>query len=679
MGEGTCGSRNSALHGHIALSREIQREICVQFHYDCQLIQMFQIAGRGDTLFQRENSVNTAHQPAQQDEDEPLNDEIVVRAIRASLIFLLLAAVLGLGFWFLNRPQPKLTEQTVIATELPEVRELPQLRVPSIPWKDETDSAGIDFVHENGAEGEKLLPETMGGGGAFLDFDSDGDQDVFCVNSNVWPWAKVKPASPPVSALYQNDGTGKFVNVTADSGLDIPIYGNGVACGDFDNDGRTDIYITAVGQNHLFHNEGNGKFKDVTAPSGVGGPNDSWSTGAGWFDLENDGDLDLFVCNYIEWTREKDLSMEFTLQGKSRAYGRPTDFTGAFPNLYRNEGNGTFTDVSEEYGIQIRNPDTGTPLSKSLGVTFSDVNNDGRLDIFVANDTVQNLLYLSQADGKFAEAAATSGVAFDNNGAARGAMGIDAAWFRNSEAVGVAIGNFANEMTALYVCQTPGTAFPIFRDEAVSSGIGPVTRVELTFGVLFFDADLDGRLDLFSCNGHLEEDIQTVMSSQQYEQPPQLLWNCGDQYPTEFMVVSEKELGSDFTKRMVGRGATMADIDNDGDMDLLLFASGGKPRLLRNEQQLGNHWLRLQLRGTTCNRDAIGAVVAVTLPDNTILRRNVMPTRSYQSQTELPMTFGLGKFDKVQSVTINWPGGESQELTVDGVDRMITVEQKASL
>jgi hypothetical protein len=329
--------------------------------------------------------------------------------------------------------------------------------------------------------------------------------------------------------------------------------------------------------------------------------------------------------------------------------------------------------VSADAGVQITNPDTNEPLAKSLGLTFADVNSDGRLDVIIANDTVQNLLLLNQPDGTFMENARASGIAFDNSGKARGAMGIDAACFRNSDALGITIGNFANEMTALYVCQTPGLPVPVYRDEAVSNGIGPVTRVELTFGVMFADIDLDGRLDILSCNGHLEDDIQKVQASQYYEQPPQLLWNCGADYDNEFMVVPEEKIGTDFTKRMVGRGATRADIDGDGELDALLFSSGGKPRLLRNDQQTSNHWLRFHLTGTTSNRDAIGTTVRVTLPDDTVLTRTVMPTCSYQSQVELPLTFGLGNIDNVKSVNVTWPDGRAADVAVTAVDQLIEV------
>jgi len=616
-----------------------------------------------------------AHESNPSDAEETQNDDVVRTAVLWSLGALAVLISGGLLLWLLTRKPPEAVVVNAGPTALPTERIAPTLEIPDVPFTEITEQAGIDFVHTNGAEGEKLLPETMGGGGAFFDFDNDGDQDLLCINGNVWPWAKDKPENPPTSALYVNDGKGGFSNVTAGSGLDVAMYGNGVACGDFDNDNDVDLYVSCLGINHLFRNDGGGKFVDITAAAGVGGGEDDWSSSSGWLDYDNDGDLDLFVCNYIQWSRELDQSMEFTLDGTLRAYGRPTDFTGAFPSLYRNEGNGTFSDVSDAAGVQVRDSNTGVPLSKSLGVTFADVNSDGLVDIVVANDTVQNLLFLNQPGGTFIEIAATVGVAFDNAGAARGAMGIDTACFRNSAAIGIAIGNYATEMTALYVCQTPGMAIPIFRDEAVSNGIGPVTRTDLKFGVLFLDADLDGRLDLFENNGHLEEDIRVVQASQQYEQPPHLLWNCGTEFDNEFVMLPEAKTGADFSKRMVGRGASMADIDADGDLDLILFSSGGRPRLLRNDQKSGHHWLRVRLTGTTSNRDAIGATVEVTLPDGTVLSRTVMPTRSYQSQVELPVTFGLGQADSVKEMTIRWPGGAIQNVTPPSVDQQITVVQ----
>ena len=601
------------------------------------------------------------------------NDDVVGSAFRWSMAVGVLLLCAGGAAWLLTRPTEAPKAGPAAATTLPTARVAPMVQIPNIPFTEITEQAGIDFVHENGAEGEKLLPETMGGGGAFFDFDNDGDQDLLCVNSTVWPWAKSQPTVPSTSALYANDGKGHFTNVTKGSGLDVALYGNGCACGDVDSDGDVDLFISCLGANHLFRNEGQGKFTDITAAAGVAGADAAWSSSCGFVDVDLDGDLDLFVCNYIEWDRETDRGMNFTLDGKLRAYGRPTDFKGAFPYLYTNDGSGRFTDVSQTMGIQVKDPNTGVALSKSLGVTFPDVNDDGYPDIMVANDTVQNLLFLSQKQGGFFENAAGAGVAFDNAGAARGAMGLDFACFRNTPAVGIAIGNFATEMTALYVCQTPGSGFPVFRDEAVSNGIGPVTRTDLKFGILFVDADLDGRMDLIENNGHLEEDIRIVQASQQYEQPPHLLWNCGAEQENEFVMLNASQTSADFARRMVGRGMSAADIDADGDTDLILFSSGGRPRLLRNDQTRGHHWLRIHLQGTTCNHDALGAQVDVTLPDGKVLSRTVMPTRSYQSQVELPVTFGLGTADKVQGITVTWPGGKKQQVTADGVDRLIEI------
>ena len=607
------------------------------------------------------------------DDTEERDDAVIGVALRWSLIlFAAIASVIGAVFYVVTRPEPPPELRKTVLAEVQQ-RNVPKVTAPSVRFTDVTEAAGIHFKHENGARGRKLLPETMGGGCAFLDFDGDGHQDLLFVNSQRWAWDEsAADAGPqPTMALYRNDGTGKFSDVTPGSGLDIAIYGMGVAVGDYDNDGRVDVYLSAVGGNRLFHNEGEGKFRDVTADAGVGGLDNDWSTSCGWLDYDNDGDLDLFVCNYVKWSREYDESQGFQLTGGGRAYGRPQNFEGAFPYLFRNDGGGKFTEVAEAAGLHMRNAATGVPMAKSLGATFADLDSDGRIDIVVANDTVQNFLFHNAGEGKFHEIGTLAGVAFDMNGNARGAMGIDAAPFRNNDAFGVTIGNFANEMTALYVSYGDQMQF---MDEAISTGLGPNTRLELTFGVFFFDYDLDGRLDLFAANGHLEEDINRVQPSQHYAQPPQLFWNCGREQDTEFLPVTADKCGDDLVKPMIGRGASFADIDGDGDLDIIITASGQAPRLLRNDQDLPHHWLRFKLIGTQCNRDAIGAWIEVELADR-VLRRQVMPTRSYISQVELPVTIGLGESDQVRRVIIRWPDGSRQEVPDVQVDQAYEIEQ----
>jgi len=606
-------------------------------------------------------------EPIEREED----DSVIGRAFMGSaVVFVLIGLIVGVSYFVLTR-KPKVEIAEADPQVLPTVRELPKLTIPNIPWGDITESAGIQFVHCSGAAGEKLLPETMGSGCAFLDFDSDGDQDILLVNSCDWPNHAVgsKPAS--TLAMFANDGKGKYNEVTKDVGLDVSVYGMGVACGDYDNDGKVDVFISCLGQDKLFHNE-DGKFVDATTRAGVGGDVNAWSTSSGWFDCDQDGDLDLLVCHYVEWTRAFDTAQEFRLLGGAeRAYGRPQPFAGTFPSLFRNEGDGKFTDVSAESGFHVINPATSVPMGKSLGLVFEDFDGDGKLDCVISNDTVQNFLFHNLGDGKFEEIGAIAGVAFDAAGAARGAMGIDAAAFRNDASIGVAIGNFANEMSALYVSRTRNLQF---YDAAVANGFGPATRLELTFGVLFLDVDLDGRLDVFQANGHLEEDISKVQASQHYEQPPQLFWNAGSQYNTEFLKCREQETGVDLQKPMVGRGLSYADIDGDGDLDLLIMGCGQKPRLLRNDQKLGNHWLRVKLKGKASNRDGIGGLVELRMGD-VIQSRRVSPTRSYLSQVELPVTFGLGVANAIDRVVVTWPNGKQQTIQQPAIDQVLIVEQ----
>ncbi len=544
--------------------------------------------------------------------------------------------------------------------------------VPVAKFTDITREAGITFSHVNGAYGAKLLPETMGGGVAFFDYDNDGHQDLLFINSTFWPGHVPDGAQPPPAmALYRNDGHGHFTEVTKGSGLDVSFYGMGVAVGDYDNDGLPDVFVTAVGGNHLFHNDGNGRFHEVTQEAGVGGSTNGWSTSAAWIDYDNDGKLDLFVCNYVNWSPEIDRAKNYELPNIGRAYGPPRNFLGTFPCLYHNDGHGHFTDVSARAGIQVRDPATGLPQAKSLAVAPVDADNDGWIDLVVANDTVPNFLFHNQHDGTFKEIGARSGVAFDAYGLVRGAMGIDSARFRNDDKLGIAIGNFANEMNALYVAQRDSL---VFADEATREGVGPASQKLLKFGLFFFDYDLDRPLDVLTSNAHLEPEINRVQADQQYRQPAQLFWNRGTASGVGFTPVPAEKCGGDLLKPIVGRGSAFADIDGDGDLDVVLTQIGGPPLLLRNDQNLHHHWIRLKLVGTTSNRDAIGAWIKARVNGQTLWRQ-VMPTRSYLSQSELPVTIGLGQADKVDSMEIVWPGGASQKIPPPPVDRVTVVTE----
>ena len=539
---------------------------------------------------------------------------------------------------------------------------------PAVAFRDITSEAGIDFVHTNGAYGDKLMPETIGSGAAFLDYDNDSDPDLLLVNSTWFPGHEQQ--TTPTLALYRNDGSGQFTDVTREAGLAINCYGMGVAAGDFDNDGWTDLYITALGENYLLKN-GQGRFTDITDSSGTTGQSSDWSTAAAFLDVDNDGDLDLFVGNYVQWTRETDLEIDFRVTGLGRAIGAPNHFYGTTNRLYRNDGQGTFSDVSQSAGIIITDPVTQAQIGKALAVAPVDYDRDGWMDLFVANDTTRNFLYHNLGEGQFEEIGALEGIAFDRNGKATGAMGIDAAYFRNDGDLGIGIGNFANEMSSLYV--TVGGQ-PPFADEAILEGFGPASRLALTFGLFFFDYDLDGRLDLLQANGHLEAEINVVQSSQTYAQPAQLFWNCGSVCRNRFVIATGT---GDLATPMVGRGAAYADIDNDGDLDVVVTQNGQRAVLFRNEQSLGHHWLRVKMVGDSSNKNAIGAVVKFTV-DGVTQRRVVMPTRSYLSQSELPLTFGMGTSTTVDELHITWPDGQQQSVPATMIYVMMTIKQPNS-
>lgn len=581
-------------------------------------------------------------------QDPQQTEDAIRRALVVSLVIgLVLVAVLGIVYWLLDEP---IEEQLVIERDVtgPKPQLSDTVDTPNFEFVDITASSGIDFVHENGAYGEKLLPETMGGGVAFFDYDNDGGQDLFLVNSNHW---EDNAASEPTSKLYRNLGDGTFEDVSAATGTDLSMYGMGVAVGDYDGDGFVDLFISAVGENVLLRNLGGERFVDVTNALGVAGSSEAWSTSAAFFDHDNDGDLDLYVANYVEWSPEIDRAVGYQLTGIGKAYGPPTDYGGSHSYFYRNDIElNRFVDISAVAGIEVANATTGRPAGKALAVHAADLTGDGWLDVVVANDTVRNFLFVNQRNGKFEENGIDAGIAFDSAGLATGAMGIDIANYRNNDRQAVLIGNFANEMSSFYVVQG---ADGIFSDDAIVAGIGAPSRRALTFGLVFLDADLDGRLDVLAANGHVEPDINKVQKSQRYEQRVQLFWNCGGACRREFRLV-EQPIG----RPIAGRGAAYADIDRDGDLDVIISAVGAKPMLLRNDASQKNDWIRLELVDQGNNRNAIGARIEL-VHGAMVQKRTVMPARSYLSQMELPVTFGLGTAlgsGEAVTITVDWPG-----------------------
>jgi hypothetical protein len=518
-----------------------------------------------------------------------------------------------------------------------------------------TAAAGIHFRHNSGAFGSKYLPETMGSGVCAIDYDGDGSEDLLFVNSTDWPGHKKTHST---AALYHNNGDGTFTDATHSSGLGVEMYGMGCAVGDFDNDGRDDIYITALDGNHLFRNLGNGKFADVTAHAGV--KDSGFSTGAVWFDYDNDGKLDLFVSHYVEWSVATDQTC--SLDGKNKSYCTPEVYKGQSGTLFHNKGNGAFEDVTRKAGLY-------DPTSKSLGVALLDFDDDGWLDLFVANDTQANKLYRNNHNGTFTESAFAAGVAYSDAGKARAGMGADTADYDGSGRQGLIIGNFTNESLALYHNDGGG----LFTDATPSSGVGPSSARSLTFGTFFFDYDLDGRPDIFALNGHVADDISVLQPTLKYAEPPLLFHNRGN---GKFDDVSEK-IGASFRLPMVGRGAAYLDFDNDGDLDLVFSISNGPARLLRNDGGNANDMLRVRLIGTRSNRDGIGAKVSIKLANGALQMQMVKSGSSYLSQSELPLTFGLGKPAPGNAVSLGivWPGGRKENIAGVAANQFITIEE----
>jgi enediyne biosynthesis protein E4 len=522
-----------------------------------------------------------------------------------------------------------------------------------ISFREISAQAGIRFLHNNGAFGKKYLPETMGPGCAFIDYDNDGYPDILLVNGEDWPGhQKMGPTTPK---LYHNNHDGTFSDVTHKAGLAVALYGMGVAVGDYDNDGFDDIFITALGQSHLFHNNGNGTFSDVTKSAGLWGPSE-FSTSAAWVDYDRDGKLDLVVSNYVQWSIAGDLFC--TLDGTHKSYCTPESYKGTSARLWHNLGHGKFEDATQKSGLN-------DSTSKSLGIAILDYNNDGWPDILLANDTQPNKLYLNKHDGTFEERGVSAGIAFSEDGVARAGMGVDAADYDRSGHASILITNFANQMISLYHNEGNG----LFVDEAPRSEVGRATLVTLGFGCFFFDYDNDGWADIFVADGHIENEIERVQKRVSYAEPPHLFQNLGS---GRFKEVTE-EMGTIFAAPKVARGAAYADIDDDGFPDVLLTTNGGRAYLFHNEGGV-NHSLRIKLVGSRSNRDGIGAVVRVSSGGDQ-QSKTLKSGSSYLSQSELVLTFGLGTTPKADSIEVEWPSGQLDKLSNVRSEQNLTVQE----
>jgi hypothetical protein len=528
------------------------------------------------------------------------------------------------------------------------------LSATSVVFTDVTAQAGIHFTHNSGRTGKKYLPETLGSGCAFFDADGDGWPDILLVNSKDW----TPRGHKSTAALYRNNHNGTFTDITGGSGLDIEVYGMGVAIGDYDNDGRDDVYITALDGDHLFHNEGGGKFRDVTKVSGV--DNASFGTSAAWVDYDRDGKLDLFVANYVQWSPKLDLTC--SLDGATKSYCTPESYKGTRSRLFHNLGNGRFEDVSEKAGV-------GDSSSKSLGVTVLDFNSDGWPDLFVSNDTQPNKLYRNNRNGTFSEVGMSAGVAYGEDGIARGAMGVDAGDYDRSGRPHLLVGNFSNQMLGLYHNEGNG----LFVDEAPLSTVGRASLLSLTFGVFFFDYDLDGYPDIFAANGHIEDEIGRVQPKVSYRESPLLFRNLGNHKFEN----TGTQMGAAFNRPIVARGAAYADFDRDGDLDILISSNNGPAYLFRNDGGNQNHWLSVRLNGVKSNRDGIGAVVKLESASGKQWNM-VRSGSSYCSASDLALVFGLGK-DQSASIEVDWPSGAVQRIPNVAANRFLTIDEERGI
>jgi hypothetical protein len=549
------------------------------------------------------------------------------------------------------RPTPWLTTLLAATATLVGAQTPPPDATLGIVFDVVTTAAGIGFVHQSGASADKHMVETMGSGAAWLDYDNDGFQDLFLVNG--------APGSPNV--LYRNDRDGTFTDVTTRAGIAGTANGTafkaGVAVGDIDNDGDLDLYVTAFGPNTLYRNNGNGTFTDVTASARVAGGAREWSTSAGFFDADRDGDLDLYVVNYLDARRDENPYCGLKREGY-RIYCSPSLFDGVADRLFRNDGAGVFTDISAAAGI-------ANPAGKGLGVAFCDVDGDRHTDVYVANDMVRNFLYRNNGDGTFVDIAYRAGVGFDPNGRPQAGMGTDCADVNSDGLPDIVVTNYADELNSLYLNRGGG----LF-DDASSTGDLRASFRPLGFGVRLFDIDNDGDRDLYVVNGHVVDNISLYEPGAMYRQRDELYENVGNGV---FRDVSDRG-GPAMQLMHVGRGLATADYDNDGDLDAVVTSVGEPPVLLRNRGVRDRSWLIVRLRGRASNRNGLGARVEVHAGGRKQVAE-VTNVSSYQSASDIRLHVGLGSARSIDRLEVYWPGGAQQVLENVAVDRILDVRE----
>jgi hypothetical protein len=519
-------------------------------------------------------------------------------------------------------------------------------------FRDVTREAGITFSHEDGSAGGQETPTTLPGAVAFLDYDNDGRPDLFFVGGITWPWSAPAMGRVARCALYHNLGGGRFRDVTADSGLDTGTLGMGVAVGDYDGDGYPDIFVAGIGGNRLFHNLGNGRFEDVTDSAGVRGDDHVWSTGAVWLDITGDGRLDLVVCNYARWARGTDLAGAFAAETTGPTYAAPAGFVSAFPTVYRNMGNGRFVDVSARSGLDLIDRQTGYPRAGPLSVDAVDVNGDGRLDLLFKYQSGEDVLFLNQGDGTFRVWTPPAGGR--TQGASAGLAG----------ALSLARGGGYVERFG--VLHAAGLALSPAAEEN-----DPYCRLREKLGVALLDYDLDGRVDIVSGEGLAEPGLCRFERGRDFTSSPQLLWNDGRGWSRAPLEGRPGGLGAP----LIARGVAVADVEGRGNLDVVIAQNGGPPRLYRNEQRSRHAWLRVDLVGTRCQRDAGGARVEVHTPRG-ILVQTMEPAMGFMAQSEKTLTFGLGDDDRVRRVVVLWPDGTRQEVRPVEANRRIVITEQ---